>query len=337
MTRPQIIQLKAITDDAIEFRQLREDETRWGNALAGAGTGASIVGGTGAVLSAVFRPSQIKRDIDQHKATMKIYGAYNPLSQMLPKRTNTKIARRELARLVKASRIISQGGWRGRGLAAAIGAAGYGATGALIGAGAGALQRPRKAEELNYSTPISEINNALKDVIEFRRYEEDDEERHPIRNAALTAGGIGALGAGALYLRGRNMPGPVQPGFRGVGQTMAKGYQGFRADAQYAGNKILGAYDATKNWATGNYQTAADKVAAARGNLGQTFQRAQKGFYAGKRLAGGGFKGFVRGARSFGRIMTGGRLRWLGLSAAENGVVELNAMVRDALEFRSAE
>lgn len=150
-------------------------------------------------------------------------------------------------------------------------------------------------------TQIVQLNSALKDVIEFRRYEE--ERGNPLVPIGAGVAGAGALGAGALYGRGRMSSG-FQPG-TGVMDTMKQGYAGFGRD-----------YTRTANYAKG---------------VGGIAQGAGEGFGQ-LRKSGVGIFDSLKSAGKLGfRALRGLRF------SSKSPVVELNAQLREVLTFGEAE
>jgi hypothetical protein len=152
-------------------------------------------------------------------------------------------------------------------------------------------------------TQIVQLNSALKDVIEFRRYEE--ERGNPLVPIGAGVAGAGALGAGALYTRGRFMEGPVRQGFGGVMDTMKQGYAGFGRD-----------YTRTANYAKG---------------VGGIAQGAGEGFGQ-LRKSGVGVLDSIKSAGKLGfRALRGLKF------SSKSPIIELNAQLREVLTFGEAE
>jgi hypothetical protein len=137
---------------------------------------------------------------------------------------------------------------------------------------------------MNQTRHIIALNSALRDVIEFRQ-QEVDENGHPIRNTAIGVGGVGAVGGTgyALYRRGLQMPGEAGTGVGGVFNNMRAGVTGFRQDmagmresAQPTVDKVTGAVSG----ATAKVRGVASDIGGRASGYGQQIAGSRVGQFA---------------------------------------------------------
>lgn len=176
---------------------------------------------------------------------------------------------------------------------------------------------------------IVELNAAVRDAIEFRSYEDEDQGTglgFPVGAAVAGGLGAGALTAGGLYARGRYVAGPVQPGMKGIVQTMDKGVAGLRGDLDVMKGKVASGYGAARGY-------AGRGVAYGKG-VGGAFKDAYGDFQA-MRQAGAGQQGLLAALKNSGKGLLG-KLRGLKFSNPQK-LIELNEYLSEAIEFRAYE
>jgi hypothetical protein len=132
---------------------------------------------------------------------------------------------------------------------------------------------------------IIQLNSQIRDVIEFRSPYQDERQQGSIV-PGIVGGAVGAagVGAGASYLRGRFVPGPVRPGMGGFYDTVGKGMGAFRGD-------FNAARTATANFIRPQAAAiggAAQQGAAAIGGAAQQGAAATRGYFAGAASRGWG-------------------------------------------------
>lgn len=198
---------------------------------------------------------------------------------------------------------------------------------------------------MNQKRRIIALNAALRDVIEFRQ-QEVDEEGFPIGATAGAVGGVGAVGGAgyALYRRGAQMPGDAGAGARGVFNNMRAGVTGYGQDIAGMRERIQPNIDR----ATGAVSGAAGRVRGIATDIGG---RAQSAYgtassftkeHAGRigRYAQG-LQGEAKQALSRRGSMKvlenlkalGKGIRQIRYSAGNRGVIALNSELRDILHL----
>lgn len=305
----RLVQLSAIASDAIQLRE-REEESRIGNAMGGAGTGAAWGAGTGAVLGSTLSPVLLKKSVKDYAQARRGIGS---LGGLYGPRGGT--GRKAMAATLKIGRTIGAGGAKGRLLGAALGAAGYGATGAAIGGAYGLLRKPQEyGSRMQGLVALGAIaDKALE--IKFSGYEDEDES-HLGRNA-LIAGGVGA---GGLYGLGRSatkaLPyGPLPKGEgRGVLATMGRGASRVGDAAAGVKNTFMKGYTRSMG------QHAAAMAAAKEAGIPKEAPGAIRSF----------LKSVGRGVRGVARGLTGGKSKLVGLSSRHSALIQLSEKL-DAL------
>lgn len=140
--------------------------------------------------------------------------------------------------------------------------------------------------------------NSKIDQINFQ-HPYDEEESHGLRNAAIGAGALGV------------------------------GYGGYRYAKDYASPSVRGVVENAENAIKGAYGKA--KSAVADSGVGQAFTKgADRAAYAGE----GRMASLLRGLRGAARSVTKGRSKMVGLSIRHSQLVQLNAKLDKAIEFR---
>jgi hypothetical protein len=101
--------------------------------------------------------------------------------------------------------------------------------------------------------------------------EDDRKKGHLLRNTAIGVGGLVISDNAATYAIGRGVPGPVQPGLKGIRQTLDKGANRIGSNAERFGQNLA------ENYAIGKKLNPSAQV-GRMARAGDALKRTAKGF-----------------------------------------------------------